>query len=67
MIVTGIRVSEVEAFNQAKAVCAPAAPALCGCLAGPTRADDGSVDDNTNGSVASVECVQNACRSRFTH
>jgi hypothetical protein len=56
-----------DAFDQAEAAWRQACPALCGCVAGPTRAEDGKVGSSQNVRVQcdSIGNGMRACTTSF--
>jgi hypothetical protein len=63
LMITGVRASEVDAYEQAAATCA-SQYAACECATRATQADDGTTADAT-GLPATVQCVDDQCRTTF--
>jgi hypothetical protein len=55
----GINHTELDAFNEAEAVCDAQYPG-CGCPSGPTLAEDGCYEDD---GAIEVTCDAGTCRS----
>jgi hypothetical protein len=62
LMITGVRTTEVDAYQQAAATCASQYP-LCGCANGPTVADDGTTA--AGGLPARVQCLNDTCQTTF--